>query len=96
MDTPAFVRKAFAFLHARKLAYQLAFGSPAGQAVLSDLAKFCRATQTCYHEDARVHAVLEGRREVWLRITQHLNLTDAKLYALYDGRNVLTKEDDNG
>jgi len=51
--------------------------------VLEDLAKFCRANESCFHEDPRVHAALEGRREVWLRIQQHLNLTDEQLFALY-------------
>ena len=73
------------FLSRRKTDYQLALKSPAGQAVLIDLAKFCRADETCFHEDPRLHAVLEGRREVWLRIQRHLNLTNEQLYALYAG-----------
>lgn len=51
--------------------------------VLADLAKFCRANQSTFHADPRVHAVAEGRREVWLRITQHLNLTDDQLWRMY-------------
>jgi hypothetical protein len=54
--------------------------------VLLDLAEFCRANESCYHEDARRHAVLEGRREVWLRIQTHIHLTPAQLMALYMGR----------
>lgn len=80
--------RAIDFLRGRKRAYQLAFGSPAGQAVLHDLAPFCRATESCYHDDPRLHAVLEGRREVWLRIQQHLNLSSEQLYALIEGRNI--------
>ena len=78
--------KAIDFLRHRKRAYQLCFGTSAGQAVLIDLAKFCRANESCFHEDPRKHAVLEGRREIWLRITQHLSLTSEQLYTLYDGR----------
>jgi hypothetical protein len=78
--------KTLDFLRNRKRNYQLAFGQPAGQEVLIDLAKFCRANETCYHDDARLHAVLEGRREVWLRIQQHLNLSSEQLATLYGGK----------
>lgn len=83
--------RALDFLRRRKRAYQLAFGSPAGQAVLHDLVRFCRATETCFHEDQRKHAALEGRREVWLRIQQHLNLSSEQLYALFGGQSVTIK-----
>jgi hypothetical protein len=76
------IEKTFSFLRRRRQAYQMTFGSAAGQNVLADLAKFCRAAETCYHDDPRKHAVLEGRREVWLRIQQHLNLTSEQLYEL--------------
>lgn len=54
--------------------------------VLLDLAEFCRANESCYHEDPRTHARLEGRRDVWLRIQEHLHLTPAQLMALFQGR----------
>ena len=38
--------------------------------ILSELAHFCRAFETCFHADPRIHAALEGRREVWLRIRE--------------------------
>jgi hypothetical protein len=82
------------FLGQRKRAYQLAFSSPAGQAVLVDLANFCRANETCFHEDARLHAALEGRREVWLRIQQHLGLSEEDLLKLYTGSAILKPEED--
>jgi hypothetical protein len=72
------------FLRQRQRAYQLAFSQPAGQAVLRDLAKFCRAQETCFHADPRVHAALEGRREVFLRIAKHMNLTPEQLYTLIE------------
>ena len=71
---------------ARKKSYQLALSSPAGHDVLIDLSRFCRANETCFQEDARKHAVLEGRREVWLRIQNHLGLSPEALMSLYDGR----------
>lgn len=79
--------KTLDFLRRRRRSYLLTFGpkNPAAQEVLVDLAKFCRANQSTFHGDPRIHAVLEGRREVWLRITQHLNLTSEQLFALYGG-----------
>lgn len=78
-------RATVGFLHERRTAYQLTFGSRAGQTVLKDLAKFCRANETCFAADERIHSAREGRREVWLRIQQHLNLSEADLYRLYGG-----------
>lgn len=68
----------------RKRAYCQTFGgdSEAVKAVLVDLAFFCRANQTTFHEDPRAHALLEGRREVYLRIKQHLELSDDELFEL--------------
>lgn len=84
------------FIGERRRAYRLAFGSVAGQAVLIDLASFCRAAEPCWHEDPRKHALLEGRREVFLRIQQHLRLSEEQLYALYAGHQFkpLTENDD--
>lgn len=72
------------FLRWRKRAYQRTFGGPEDVFVLADLARFCRASDTCFHSDARLHAVLEGRREVWLRIQNHLMLSPEKLLEIYD------------
>jgi hypothetical protein len=85
------LRGTYEFLRSRKRAYQLVFGSPAGNAVLIDLASFCRANESCYADDPRKHAVAEGRREVWLRIQQHLHLSSKQLVALYAGKNILTE-----
>lgn len=67
------------------IAYNKVFDykSPFTKEVLKDLAKFCRAHETTYHPDPRIHAVLEGRREVWLRIQEHLNLTIDQIYELH-------------
>lgn len=53
-----------------------------GARVLRSLAQFCYADQTTFDTDARVHARLEGRREVWLEIQRVLNLDDAALLRL--------------
>ncbi len=71
-------------LGARKMAYQQTFSAESvhARAVLKDLALFCRANKTTFHTDARMQAHLEGRREVWLRITQHLYLTPEELFKI--------------
>lgn len=71
------------FLRSRKRAYVETFDNPVGNRVLKDLAKFCRAHTTTMHPDPRVHALLEGRREVWNRIAAHLQLDDEQLWSLY-------------
>lgn len=59
---------------------------PAHVIVLEDLARFCRANESCVvpgeHDKT---LVLEGRREVWLRIQEYLNLTPVQLFALKTG-----------
>lgn len=51
--------------------------------VLTDLARFCRAHDSTFHPDARVHAALEGRREVWLRIQEYLGLSTDEILELH-------------
>lgn len=75
------------FIRRRRFNYQATFGPVHGKAVLRDLAPFCRAYTSTFHTDARIHAMLEGRREVWLRIQQHLNLQPDDLTDLYLGPN---------
>lgn len=67
------------------LAYNQVFNlaSPHTKVVLKDLALFCRAHVTTFHPDPRVHAVLEGRREVWLKIQEMLELTPEQIYELH-------------
>lgn len=81
------------FLRNRQLAYQRLFlehGTDT-DTVLQDLAKFCRAHTSTFHADPRVAAMLDGRREVWLRICHHLHLTDEQIWGIY-GSKSLTKE----
>lgn len=51
--------------------------------VLKDLARFCRAHTSTFDKDPRLHAMLEGRREVWLRIQQYLELDMEEIYSLH-------------
>lgn len=77
------------FLVNRSLAYRRVFSveSRDVQAVLADLARFCRANETTFHPDERVHCTLTGRHEVWLRIADHLRMTPDELYKRYAQKN---------
>ena len=79
------VQKAKDLLQTRRHKYLAVFDTPAGKDVLRDLARFCRAHETTVAPDARTTDILEGRREVWLRIQHHLQLSDDDLWDLYKG-----------
>lgn len=79
----------------RKRDYQSLFLTPngtptaAGERVLKDLARFCRANQSTAvvspvtrSVDPVASALAEGRREVYLRITRHLYLDESYLTKL--------------
>jgi hypothetical protein len=83
------VDRAIGFLTNRKQVYQQTFCNPIGERVLGDLAPFCRANETCVVPGDPVKtAILEGRREVWLRIQQHINYSPEQLFALYARRDM--------
>jgi hypothetical protein len=92
----------FDFLKRRRITYNLAANQPAVQDMLIDLAVFCRANSStvALDKDGKVDRdlslILEGRREVWLRIANHLNLTTKQLYALYTGQQFNPGEELNG
>jgi hypothetical protein len=68
-----------------KRAYQLVFNSPAGAEVLADMEYFWRANCSCVAigpgkpVDLHLTFVLEGRREVYLRVRERLDLTPEEL-----------------
>ena len=66
----------------RKQGYAHTFkeGDRFSDIVLADLARFCRAGQSTFHTDQRFNDVLQGRREVFLRICDHLGMTESELY----------------
>lgn len=70
----------------RQYAYRSLFKGPYADVVLKDLARFCRAHESTFNADPRAHAVAEGRREVWLRLQNHLKLSPDQLWQLYSGR----------
>ena len=69
----------------RRAGYRALFGpgdggfTPAQEAVIADLKRFCHAQTPTYSADPREHALREGRREVWLRIQHFLQLTDGQI-----------------
>lgn len=79
------VGKAQEFVTQRKAAYHRTFYGTGvdGQAVLADLANFCRAHASTFDGNPSIANRLDGRREVWLRIQQHLQLSDQQLWTLF-------------
>ena len=80
MSIPTFKGEAVARVEKRrriKADYQIGIGPEA----LKDLASFCFAYETTFHlsQNARTQAMLEGRRQVWMRIEQHLKLSPEDL-----------------
>lgn len=71
-------------LRERSQAYRQVFKGVYAEKVLVDLSKFCRANESTFNADARIEGILQGRREVWLRITKHLNLTEDQLQAYFN------------
>lgn len=76
---------ALEFWRLKKRAYMTTFGGVYGNEVLADLADFCHAFKTTEApgNNERLSALREGRRQVWLRIQHHLNLTSEQLATLY-------------
>ncbi|HEV2747619.1 MAG TPA: hypothetical protein VGW34_10015 [Allosphingosinicella sp.] len=54
------------------------------EVVLADLRDFGCAAKTTFHADPTEAARRQGRREMWLRISQHLNLDEAKVQKLME------------
>lgn len=80
-------QKSKEFLFRRRTAYVRVFDfdNANANAVLADLAKFCREHESTFNADPRLEARLDGRREVWLRIQHHLRLSPEQLWQLYSG-----------
>lgn len=78
------------------MAYINTFSNVYGKEVLCDLAIFCRANESTFNSDDRLHAVAEGRREVWLRIQKHLQLNDEELLNIYGQVRYNTTIKENG
>ena len=94
------MEKLLARIRKRKYAYRRMFLgengqlSADGQAVLADLAKFCKANQSTAvvspisrTVDPIASALAEGRRKVWLRIMAHLHIEDRVIFNLNEDQN---------
>lgn len=81
-------------LRRRQEAYRRVFtGNPTAddqKIVLTDLQLFCRAGETTFHENDRVHCLLTGRNEVYQRVEDHMQLTFDTLLIKYN--RALTRE----
>jgi len=86
MQVLSWWERARRLLFARQYAYRSTFKGPLADIVLRDLAKFCMANASTFHDNERVQSKLDGRREVWLRVAAHLNMSPEELWQLYDGR----------
>ncbi len=85
-------------LHGKIFAYQRVFerANPHTETVLKDLATFCRAHSSTFHKDQRIHAMLEGRREVWLKIQEYLELDMEEIYSLHKIKEIEPEKEPNG
>ena len=81
---PNLLERAKNHLFRRQRSYQLTFSHEVAKDVLADLATFCRANASTFHSDPAVARQLDGRREVWLRIQKHLNLSSQQLWEIYE------------
>lgn len=52
--------------------------------VLADLRDHCFAVKSTFHADPYEAAQRQGRREAWLRISQHLNLDEEQVQKLVE------------
>ena len=69
----------------RGRAYRATFNNPQGRKVLADLRRFCRASvPTADVNNVHTTYLLEGRREVFLRIVSMLQLTDEDVVKLIE------------
>lgn len=72
----------------RRSHYRITFNGVSGQAVLSDLRRFCRAGEPTMvlgsngQTDIYATGMAAGRQEVFWRIAAHLHLDDSQLLKL--------------
>lgn len=83
MTKEEWLERARLFLMRRRTAYLNTFKGPVARMVLKDLARFCSAADSTIDENPRVQEARDARREVWLRIQEHLHMGDEELWKLY-------------
>lgn len=82
-DAPLEYQRRLETMRERQTAFAAVFNGPRAEQVMDFLASFCRANEPCFRPDAREHALLEGRREVYLTIQRYLTLNPEELVAYY-------------
>lgn len=68
-----------------KRSYREVFSSPAGKRVLRDLAKACHAATTTFDENPNEQSRKEGKRQIFLRIQNMINVPDEEVWSLNNG-----------
>lgn len=64
-------------------AYRRIFALADADIVLADLARYCNAGRTTFVTDNQAaSALLEGRRQVWLRIESYLHMSESDMRKL--------------
>ena len=69
-----------------RAAYQVVFGDKSGEKgqVLKDLERFCFANSSTFDTDTQLHALREGRREVYLRFKRFIELNEKDFFESYN------------
>ena len=73
-------------LERRQLAYKRMLGNLVDEdreIIEADLEWFCMGNRAVFHENERVHVLLTGRQEVWMRIQDHVRLDLEELVDKY-------------
>jgi hypothetical protein len=81
-----------------KQAYQTVFRNGAGEHfVLPDLTEFTHAMEEAPIDDNMFkQGRAAGRRDVWLRIVQHLDLPEEDLVLMHKSRSIIPRGEKNG
>lgn len=70
-------------------AYRMVFNSPGAKSfVVPDIMEFCGVGLPLPLDPAKAQRVA-GKQDVWNRIQQHLNLTEAEMYAIQQGHPIV-------
>lgn len=65
-----------------KNAYRALQETTHGQIVLRDLAKTCKAASSSFDKDPHQHSYNAGKRSIWLRIQNMINIPDREVYEM--------------
>jgi hypothetical protein len=90
------LERGMALLRHRSMSYRDVFlgHGKSTDDVLYDLAKFCRAHESTFHVEHSMSDRLDGRREVWLRIAHHLQLSESQLWGIYGNKSISSEPEE--